>query len=310
MGGRGTYRSIRASMLDEPAFQELSERANHVLLVAKISFGPSGIEIHYAEALVHVLAARSCIPVEGVRLALEELQAKGRLRAEGNVVWVLDQLNHDPHLDAADKKHRTSIQRHVAALPRLGIIRDFIDAHPEWFASAEEDPYQGLPRASTGPLEGPGRPIEAPNTDNRITKTEKGEPNTRERAREFSTEDEGIEVEVLGGDGSDAIHSSQRMSGSQVLHAWETRIGQRVASSDRRRHASIARKIADGHSAQDIVLAFLGIGQLFPHSNGEPWDLFDLDRKFTKAVAKARDHPELRAAQREAELMDLLGGAT
>jgi hypothetical protein len=55
-------------------------------------------------------------------------------------------------------------------------------------------------------------------------------------------------------------------------------------------------------------MAFVGIGQLFPHCppKSEPWDLTDLDRKFAKAMAKARDHPELRSRQREGELLALL----
>lgn len=102
------------------------------------------------------------------------------------------------------------------------------------------------------------------------------------------------------------IHPTQRMSASQVLYAWESRQPSRLPQADRQRHSRIARRLADGHTAQEIVLAFVGMSQLFPYSTGEPWDLFDLDRKFAKATAKARDHPDLRRMQREAEIMQLL----
>lgn len=112
--------------------------------------------------------------------------------------------------------------------------------------------------------------------------------------------------EIDGGDGSDFIPATRRMSASQILQAWESRQPSPLAPGDRQKHRTVARRIADGHTAEEVALAFVGMGQLFPHSNGEPWDLFDLERKFAKATAKARDHPELRSAQRTVELLNLL----
>lgn len=124
-------------------------------------------------------------------------------------------------------------------------------------------------------------------------------------ARPREGDSPGFELDVVP-DGSDFVHPAHRLAASQVMQAWESQLPQRVAAVDRGRHMRIARQLADGHSAQEIALAFLGIGQLYPHSNGEPWDLSDLARKFTKAVSKARDHPELRKRQRESEILQIL----
>jgi len=49
----------------------------------------------------------------------------------------------------------------------------------------------------------------------------------------------------------------------------------------------MAKKICSERSDDAIYLAIEGIKKLYPHSNGAPWDLFDLDRKFDKAVQAA-----------------------
>jgi hypothetical protein len=135
-------------------------------------------------------------------------------------------------------------------------------------------------------------------------------PEEQPRVRAEIAQPESVQVvEFDTDDGSGFIHPGQRIPASQVFRAWESQLPQKIAAIDRGKHMRMARKLADNHSAQELALAFLGIGQLFPHSDGQPWDLADLDRKFTKAVTKARDHPELRSRQREAELLNLLEAA-
>jgi hypothetical protein len=52
-----------------------------------------------------------------------------------------------------------------------------------------------------------------------------------------------------------------------------------------------------------------GMMALFPHCppKSEPWDLHDLQRKFTKAKAKARDHPEIKAMTAKAAFLQEAG---
>lgn len=105
------------------------------------------------------------------------------------------------------------------------------------------------------------------------------------------------------------VHPGKRLSASQVLRAWESRQPRPLAEIDRERQKHAARKIADHHSAEDVMLAFVGMCGLWPHCppKNEPWDLFDLDKKFPKAVRSAGNHPELRSRAREAELLSELG---
>jgi len=51
------------------------------------------------------------------------------------------------------------------------------------------------------------------------------------------------------------------------------------------------KRLAAQQSPSEIVRAMIGMGSLYPHSNGEPWDLMDLERKFTKASAAAVNDP-------------------
>lgn len=101
------------------------------------------------------------------------------------------------------------------------------------------------------------------------------------------------------------IHPTQRLSASQVLHAWESLQPSPVPEIDRRRQRGFATKIADSHTAAEVAAAFAGIQLLFPHSapKSEPWDLSDLDRKFAKALAKAQDHPSVRARRFEDDFL-------
>jgi hypothetical protein len=63
---------------------------------------------------------------------------------------------------------------------------------------------------------------------------------------------------------------------------------------DMAKFGAVAKRVAEQYGPEEVFAAMLGIGQLYPHSKGEPWDLFDLERKFTKAMAGANQHPEVK----------------
>ena len=191
MADRGTYRAIKVVLLDGPDFQELPERARWVFLTLKMSLGPSGIEMHYPEALVHNISARTGADPDDVRSSLGVLEEHGWIIREGNVIWIAGQLKHDPGLKAENPKHRASIQKHVAGLPRLRIVRSFIDAHPEFFPPDEYTHPNGYPEPSDShsiayPKESDSLSVrQIPNTKDRIPSTEEREPK-RAPAREDS----------------------------------------------------------------------------------------------------------------------------
>lgn len=97
--------------------------------------------------------------------------------------------------------------------------------------------------------------------------------------------------------------------------AWVSLQPERPSESEIRKQGAVAKRLAKDHEPRRLALALYGMDRLFPHSDGEPWDLFDFERKFSKAASKgaeaARDGPT-RADQKETrkyhETLDAIGG--
>lgn len=140
MSERGEYRGITRVLLDGRDFQRLPERANHLFLILKINFGPAGIDVWYPEELVTRLTRQSGVPAEGVREALAVLEREEWIKREENVVWIVRQLEFDPHSRRSNQNHRLGVQRHIAGLPHLELVREFCRAYSEWFPSADPIP--------------------------------------------------------------------------------------------------------------------------------------------------------------------------
>ncbi len=150
---RGEYRAVRRVLLDGPDFQRLPERARFVFLVLKLNFGAAGIDIVYPEALEIQVSAQTGASITDVRVALTALQGAGWIEREANVLWIVGQLDNDPHIKAADPKHRKGIVRHVSGLPRLDIVREYVKAHPAFFPKSDEA-SKPLAWAFQGPSKG------------------------------------------------------------------------------------------------------------------------------------------------------------
>lgn len=144
---RGTSTPIPRVLLDGPDFQRLPPIARHVFLTLKVSFGPSGIETQYADALVATLAARTGWAAGEVAVALDQIERGAWIEREANVLWITKQLAFHPSMVLANPNHRLSIQGHITGLPRLPIVRRFIEAYRPWFTEVP-DVLDGYP-AST-----------------------------------------------------------------------------------------------------------------------------------------------------------------
>lgn len=175
MADRGAYRSIKVVLQDGPDFQRLTERARHTFLTLKMAFGPSGIEVRYFEALACEVAEKTGMPVEAARVSLQELERTGWTRRERNVVWIVGQLDHDPGLTATNENHRKSVQSHVNGLPRLSIVRRFVECHSGYFPPLEYTLPDGYPMASGG------HDYATAITEDRITKNEERGGSTEDR---------------------------------------------------------------------------------------------------------------------------------
>jgi hypothetical protein len=118
-----------------------------------------------------------------------------------------------------------------------------------------------------------------------------------------------VPVEPVQGEWSHDPQASlptQELMGAWIKH-YEKRTGKRPPGSDIPKQGAVAARICEKHTAEEVVYAFLGIDHLFPYSKGEPWDMFDLEKKFSKAMAKAQDHPDIKRQREEAAFMEAIG---
>jgi hypothetical protein len=147
---RGEYRSIPLALIDGPDFQRLPERARWVFVALKLNLGPVGIGVWYPAELVARLSAQSGASAAGVQDALMTLEREGWIQREGNVLWIVKQLEFDPHVKLANPKHRKMVQTVVGGLPRLAIVGRFIRYYELWFRADGEphgSPSEPLRRA-------------------------------------------------------------------------------------------------------------------------------------------------------------------
>lgn len=153
MGERGQYRSIAITLLDGKDYRALPSTQRHCFLVLKMNLGYSGIDVKYREELASRLGSQTGYTSGAALDALDGLESSGWVRHEENVFWVLGQLEHDPHLQPGDGKHRKGLLRHLAGLPHLPIVAEFIAAHPRW-CLPDEMRLMGLGWALDGPYKG------------------------------------------------------------------------------------------------------------------------------------------------------------
>jgi hypothetical protein len=153
MSERGAYRSIPCALFSGPDFRQLPERARWLFIVLKMNIGTVGIDVWYPDELVSRLSSESGATTEEVRATLDILEQFGWIRRADNVLWVVGHLEHDPHLSVFDAKHRKNVQRHIAGLPRVDLVRAFVGASEGWFPP-EEGASMGLAWAFEGPSKG------------------------------------------------------------------------------------------------------------------------------------------------------------
>lgn len=121
MTERGHYRAIHAVLVDSPEFQELSPEAMAVFLQIKLRLGASGIGVLYESAIREAMPKAS----DRVAAAFTELQDSRWIQREGAVVWLRNGLRYDPHMSLDHAKHRSGVEAHLRALPKLKIVNDF-----------------------------------------------------------------------------------------------------------------------------------------------------------------------------------------
>lgn len=172
MAERGNYRSIACALLAGKDFRKLAERQRWIFVVLKLNLSGPGIDVWYPDELISRLTSESGASADQVKLSLDILEHEGWVRREENVIWAVGQLSFDPHLKPSDIKHRKSVQRHVAGLPRMALVRAFVEAHPEFFP-ASEGRSMGLGWAFDAPPKPLRRPKKGPSKQEEEKEEEK-----------------------------------------------------------------------------------------------------------------------------------------
>lgn len=141
MARRGLFRGLFSVIFEDPDYQRLTPHARLVLLTARLccQAGPAAIFRYYLE----VLARQTGLTPKAVEAALQELEREHWIERDGPVMWVRNGLRYDPYLRLSDGKHRKAIERHLEALPRVGMVLRFCDYYE--FARPFEDPSKTYP---------------------------------------------------------------------------------------------------------------------------------------------------------------------
>jgi hypothetical protein len=187
---------------------------------------------------------------------------------------------------------------------------------PEALESEGDGGSSGDPRET---LARPSREALAPTMDLGPRTMDHG-PGTKQPREDFSESDEGdVENSQHGRpsealdpdepDGSELPHPGSRMSASELIEIWSSTLEDPVTPDERKSFRGVAMGLTNRHTRNDLLQAMTGMMALFPHCppKSEPWDLNDLQRKFTKAKAKARDHPEIKAMAEKAAFLQEAG---
>lgn len=72
---------------------------------------------------------------------------------------------------------------------------------------------------------------------------------------------------------------------SRLVGRWVGAQPSRPSDSEIRKQGAVAKRLVETHGPERVEAAAAGIVNLYPHTAGTPWDLFDLERKFSKAAA-------------------------
>ncbi len=91
------------------------------------------------------------------------------------------------------------------------------------------------------------------------------------------------------------------IDGGDVVGLWLSFRDERPPEKQLKKQGAAAKRLADDYTPEEIARSMYGIQYLYPHSDGEAWDLFDLERKFQKCFDQARSEIESNTLKPEIE---------
>ena len=102
--------------------------------------------------------------------------------------------------------------------------------------------------------------------------------------------------------------TAEILQANELLGFWIDQQISKPATPQITKQGAAAKRICLAYSREQVVQAAVGISQLFPYSGGEPWDLFDLERKFAKAMEAANNNPDVKIQRDIQHTLEILGG--
>ena len=292
MTKRGEYRSIHTVLLDSPEFMDLGPDGQLVFFHLKLRLGPSGIDA--LPGARHILKDCSGLTLKAIDEGVSKAIRMGFLCHQGNVYWLRNALRFEPLITLSNDKHRKGVQRHIEGLPKLSIVNDFA-AYYGLESPFEIDTHKipiGIP-FDTHSNQGEGR-------------REKGEG--KREQEEGRREKEGAGERDKKPKGNGVAETAEFLQANELLGFWIDQQISKPATPQIAKQGAAAKRICLAYSREQVVQAAVGISQLFPYSGGEPWDLFDLERKFAKAMEAANNNPDVKIQRDIQHTLEILGG--
>ena len=125
LDGRGIYRSIYVSIWNDPDFKQLSPETKLILLNLRTS-PLSNLAVIYPY-YIEAIERQTGLTQDLIQPALDTLCNTHWIAIEEGIVWVKHGLRYDPNIVLHNEKHKKAIINTILGLPKLQIVRDFID---------------------------------------------------------------------------------------------------------------------------------------------------------------------------------------
>lgn len=126
---RGYFSAVYRSLWDDPDFQKLNPVSKLVFLNLRTSpLSNMPVIYHY---YIEAIERQTGLSSEMINKALDTLSHRPShspwIALEQGIVWVRKGLKYDPNIVLSYSRHRTAVINTLLGLPKLQIVRDFID---------------------------------------------------------------------------------------------------------------------------------------------------------------------------------------
>lgn len=311
----GDYGRIRHTFWTDPDIKRVLNPEQKTLLLYYFS-SPHRTLIGLYYCPMEYAASETGLPVERVReWTLGALSRFVSYDEQTEEILVHRAGKHQVGEHLAEKDHqRKAILKAVQGAHSPRLVRRFLELYPHWNLNVSP-PEGGEPVE-----EAPSKPLASPFEAKAVAEQVQSITETLSNESAADAADEFVDAEWVEDDDptptgsqvipfrhewtitADSLHNiPERLTTVQVLLSWAKRQVVPPDEAEKKKQGAAAKRLAERHSGRDIVLAFAGIETMYRFKD-EPWDLFDIEKLFSKAKAAAVNHPAVKAAREDAAL--------